>query len=695
MTAAKRTLLGRLFAAYPLLVAYLMLLTLYAWQTTRTPSPWIFTDELQWSLLSRGVAHTGHPQLREHAESMWSLYSYFLAPAWWAGATAPGYAAAKYLNAIVMTASLFPAYGLARFFVPRTVAIGAGVAAAAIPSLALTGVLMSESLAYFWSTLVLYLLARALLQPRRATVLLVVAATLLAPGIRAQLQVLLVAALIAFAVCALTGPRARSLVTTWAWDEAVGAALLMVGGVIFLDVLVAHHSYEWFIGTHFWHRAFTYGLWALGAFTIGVGVIPVLLALAWALGGPIATVEDRALLGLLAGSVFAFGVYTAVKASYISTNFSIRIEERNLIYLSPLAFICAARLIVAGRVRIIPTVLATGATGWLLWSTPYHAYEHLYSDAYGLSILQWLNQTWYWTVTDLRWLLFGILAAGAALAAATRLAPHAHRVVATVAAVLGVAIIAWNLTGEISAANQSVSPGRSELSRIPTPPDWIDRATGRARTLFIGKALANSDSLWTLEFWNQSIQDVWSVDATAPPPGPVTTPNFLRTDGALDPQLPVDWAVTPPEIAMIGKIAESAGGLNLYRVPHPIRAQSFVTGITADGWMQDASRFVRFAPHPVDGMVSISISRGAACGASIPTTRFTFRVSRLGIDSDGQPVPRATEAFVRTRVAQCASTVLHVPARAPFRIDAKATGLFKAGDGRELAAFVAYTFTPS
>ena len=31
---------------------------LYAWQTTRIPSPWIFTDELNWALLSRGIAHT-------------------------------------------------------------------------------------------------------------------------------------------------------------------------------------------------------------------------------------------------------------------------------------------------------------------------------------------------------------------------------------------------------------------------------------------------------------------------------------------------------------------------------------------------------------------------------------------------------------------------------------------------------------
>ena len=152
----ERTRLDRALAAYPLVVAYILLLVLYAWQTTRIPSPWIFTDELKWSLLSRSIAHTGRPEIREHAAPVTSLYSYFLAPAWWFGSTSPGYAAAKYLNAAIMTATIFPAYGLARLFLPRLASYLAALATVAIPSLALTGVLMPESIAYFWSTLALY-----------------------------------------------------------------------------------------------------------------------------------------------------------------------------------------------------------------------------------------------------------------------------------------------------------------------------------------------------------------------------------------------------------------------------------------------------------------------------------------------------------------------------------------------------------
>jgi len=679
------------------LVAYLVLLTLYAWQTTRIPSPWIFTDELQWSLLSRGVAATGHPQLRGQNVGFESLYSYFLAPAWWAASTSTGYTVAKYLNAAVMAAALFPAYALARLFVPRRAAMLVGIGTACIPSLALTGVLMPESLAYFWSTLALWLVARAILRPTRATLVAAVVATLAAPLVRGQLQVLIPGVLIAAAVFVLTGARARRIIARWTRADRISVAVLLLGIVIAGDVVLAHHSYEWFIGTHYWHRALTYGLWAFGALAIGLGVLPVYVALTWALGGQVDTPQDRALTGLYWGAVVGFGVYTAVKASYISTTFSIRVEERNLIYLSPIAFLCSARLLTSGRVRLGPALAAAIGTGYLLWATPTHAYEHLYSDAFGLSILQWLNQTWYWTNGDLQFLLFAILAGGL-LVAISIWSGRAQGALGAIAIGLAVATLGWNLTGEISAANQAVSPAKSELARLPSPPNWIDRANGQERTMFIGKALSNSEAFWTLEFWNKSIQDVWSVDASAPKPGPTVSPNFYGTDGELDPQLPLHWVVAPPEIALVGKIVESEGGLNVYRVPRPIRIRSFVSGITADGWMQDTSTYVRFAPRRVRGTLAISISRAAACGSTIPAAHFTFRVASLRItpEPDAQPVAGRQQAVERITVPHCkANVVLHIPATAPLRVLGTATHLFESGDGRQLAAFVAYSFAPA
>ena len=596
-----------------------------------------------------------------------------------------------------MTATIFPAYGLARIFLPRPPAYLAAVASVAIPSLALTGVLMPESLAYFWSALVAYLLALALLRPTRWTIVAATAAVLISPFVREQLRVLVFTAVVAAGLYAATGTRGRATFAAWSRGERFRAFVLGVGVVIAFDVLLIHHTYVWYVGTHYWHHMFTYGLWAFGALTIGIGILPAVFALAWALGRPIETREERALLSVFVGAVLGYGLYTAVKASYLATTFAIRVEERNLIYLSPIVFVVAARWLTERRVRALPLAISTAAVGWLLWSTPYHAYEHLYSDAFGLSILQWLNQTWSWTNSDLKWLLFAILAGGLAVGVVLR--TWATRAVLAATALLGCAIVAWNLTGEISAANQAVAPAKFQRSLIPTPPDWIDRVTGRSRTMFFGKALSGSLAFWTLEFWNQSIQDVWSVDSSAPPPGPTVTPDFVGTDGTIRPQVPADWAVTQPEITMAGSVSERAGGLNLYRLTHPIRMVSFVSGITPDGWMVegDPSSFVRFAKEKTRGMLTISVSRSAAgaCG-DLPPSRFTFEVAGVRINKQAQPVAGPLQKVARTTVRSnpCEQKLLRISAVAPFRVEGVAVGSFAAGDGRKLAAQVGYSFTP-
>ena len=137
---------------------------------------------------------------------------------------------------------------------------------------------------------------------------------------------------------------------------------------------------------------FTYGLWAFGAFAIGVGVLPVLATLFWLLGARLRTLDERVLLGTVTGSVIAFGLYTAAKASFLSTTLAVRVEERNLIYLAPLAFVVTARWATVGRTRLVPGAIAVAAVAYLLATTPYHSNEHFYSDAPGLAILQWMNR---------------------------------------------------------------------------------------------------------------------------------------------------------------------------------------------------------------------------------------------------------------------------------------------------------------
>ena len=65
-------------------VAYLGLASLYAWQASQRVSPSIFSDEIEFTQISRGIAETGRRRrgAASRAASA-SLYTYLVAPAWW------------------------------------------------------------------------------------------------------------------------------------------------------------------------------------------------------------------------------------------------------------------------------------------------------------------------------------------------------------------------------------------------------------------------------------------------------------------------------------------------------------------------------------------------------------------------------------------------------------------------------------
>ena len=128
--------------------------------------------------------------------------AYVLAPVWWLGSSTASWAAAKLILVLAMTATIFPAYGLARMVVPKWYALGAAGAAVAVPALAYAPILVEEPLAYPIATLALWLIARTLARPswgRAAAAFLASAAAALT---RTQLAVL-------FAVFALGPALAR------------------------------------------------------------------------------------------------------------------------------------------------------------------------------------------------------------------------------------------------------------------------------------------------------------------------------------------------------------------------------------------------------------------------------------------------------------------------------------------------------
>ena len=130
--------------------------------------------------------------------------------------------------------------------------------------------------------------------------------------------------------------------------------MLTTGAIVFFSAVVGNFSQSWLIATgHYRGRMIEYGVWAGGAFVIGLGVLPVVAALA----GLVRPKDEertpalRAFTALLLAALLCFGLYTAVKASYLSTSFGTVIVERNLIYLVPLVFVGTALWLERPRLR--------------------------------------------------------------------------------------------------------------------------------------------------------------------------------------------------------------------------------------------------------------------------------------------------------------------------------------------------------
>jgi hypothetical protein len=111
----------------------------------RMLAPWIMVDELIYSELAKSFAATGRFLIRdEHLGSYGVVYPLLVSPAYRAFASVPdAYAAAKAINAVVMSLAAVPAYFLARRVVRAPIALLAAFLTVAVPSMLYTGTLMT------------------------------------------------------------------------------------------------------------------------------------------------------------------------------------------------------------------------------------------------------------------------------------------------------------------------------------------------------------------------------------------------------------------------------------------------------------------------------------------------------------------------------------------------------------------------
>jgi len=708
--------LARFQSALPLLVLYFGLAALYAWQASRHPVPTIFTDELELTQLSRAIAETGEPARRGDPYGLATLVAYVLAPIWWLGSATASYATAKLVLVLAMTATVFPAYGLARLVVSRWAALAAAGAATVVPALAYSSILVEEPLAYPLATLALWLIARMLASPNWGRLAAAVAVSVAAAWTRTQLAVL-------FAVLALgllwlaweSGPGRRWRHAWSRWDWA-GAITLAAGVLLGFSALMGHLSTSWRETTFIYKdRIFEHATWAVGALAIGIGVLPLIVgvaALARPKGEP-RTAETRAFVVTSAAALGAFFWYAGIKGAYVSTVFATYVYERNVIYAAPLLFAGTALALTRGVGRTWAIAVAAVATVYVVNAVPI-VLDYPYYEAHGLAILAFANRELGWSDVKIDDALVVVSLVAVAIAVALLLVRRGSIAFGALAGVAALTVVAWTMTTQVYAAEGERILSKQVARHLPKPYDWVERATGGGSVVVLGQQISDPTNIQETEFFNPSVRKIWSLDGTALKVGaPILTPDLDATDGTLTPSPGTDYVLAVNGVSLQAPIVAQRKNAVLYRIDgKPIKLRDALVGRESDGWIIAASgeRTARAAYTRYDvsgdgrGFAVVKLTRVGWCPS--PGRRgtgiATVRIGPVGIGPDKQPAISRVTGTGRVRVPDCkADAVLLSVPDVPWRVEVALEPTFvpqkldpSKSDGRELGAVLDVKFQP-
>ena len=638
----------------------------------RIVAPWIMIDELVYSELAKSFAANGHFLVRgvpSHGYGF--VYPVLLAPAWRLFAAVPdAYAAAKAINAVVMSLAAIPAYFLARRVLGATHSLIVAVLAVAIPSMLYTGELMTENVFYPVFIVCVLALVAMLERPtwRRQVLALVVIA--FAYATRQQAIALLPAALTA---PLLQSPRQLRAYKTLYGIVAGAAAVALVATVgrgesplTLLGAYRAATTSSYSVGgiLHFF-------VYQVAEIDLYLGVIPFAALLALWLG-------RRTSFAAVTLPVVVW--LTAEVAAFASQPSVAWIEERNLFYIAPLALIALVGLAAEGVVplRGRPVLAAAVVAGALPVFIPFTRFINTKSVADTFALLPWWWAQDHWiTLGEVRWAALGVSLAAAAVFV---LLPRRYALV--LAGLVGVYFVLTTAVVENGRHGiHQATLGKLWAGIRVEHPDWIDRAVGRnAKVAILRNGLTPDEVVWENEFFNRSVDAIYAYDVTRVP-DPLPEKQLVRSrSGGLgvDVQYAVGSDVVGKRIATDGDL-----GVSLYRVDGPLYVHvTHVRGIYAgDTWSGRQVTYTR------------SRCGGGSLTVQLESDPSLFTKTQVVTAYEsGRPVGTA-------RIAPTATSALTVPLRGvagtcTVVFDVAHTKVPGHGDPRRLGAHF-LSFTPS
>jgi hypothetical protein len=644
-------------------VVGLAVLVFYGVEAYSRKTPWVFSDELEWTQLSRSIAETGRAARRGEPIYFKSLYSYLIAPFWWIHSTAAAYSAIKYANALVMSLAAVPSYLLARMLVSRRGAVIVAVGSVAVPGMAYATSIVPDVLAYPYYALCSWLAVRALRSRRRLDVGIALVVVACGYFVRQmQFTSLVVAFLLAAGGLWLTGPRFRELRRNWSRGDTIGVVVIAVGALLLFNRVVLQHVHQWqFTSEYYKSRIVDLGLRAGASFTIGLSALVVIgglssLRLPDRRGEPV----YRAYVAWTAGAIGSLALYTAVKAAFLSTLFATLWEERDLVPLSPLLILGTVMVFESKRVdrRVV-----AAATAFVVAMFLFKAIQlgWPYYDAPGSALAAVLAQYRHWSTYELRLALLASTAVAVLLIAYRR-----RRGVAALALVLA---LGWMVSTEIAATVGIDRLATTFANNLPKPLDWVDQANGRTPTTYLGQAIKDPNGENLTEFWNRSITTVESTDGSAPGPGPTPSASLLRPDGLLSNLDGARYVLGDSGVNLNAPVVATNGAMTLYRAKGPWRMADYEQQVYPDTWCPDWCSYTYFKPGQT-GVLKVSLGRLAYNG-SAPAASVTVVIGTVEIDPERQTprfavIQRGVHRIIPNGTSQ---TITFPVARTPVRVE--------------------------
>ncbi len=615
----------------------------------RMVAPWIMVDELLYSELAKSFAEHGRFLVRGvPSEGLGVVYPVLIAPAFKLFASVPdAYAAAKWINSIVMSLAAVPAYFLARRVVRPGLALLAALLTVAVPSMVYTGTLMTENVFYPLFLCVALLLVLALERPTVPRQLGLIALCGLLYLTRAQAIVLVPAVLTAPLLYAGRAGFRRFRVTY----GVVGALVVLLvvvqlaRGNSLKDLLGAYSAAA---DTHYTvASSFRWLVYHVGELDLYLGVAPFFALVLLAVLRP-----PRA-RAFLAAAVSLSGWLVLEVSVFASAPFVSRIEERNMFYVAPLFLIALLVWIELGLPRPRAAGVAAAAAAALVGAVPYAGLLNGNATSDTLAFLPlWTLQD---TITTLDEVAAVVVLGAIAIAALVLLLPPRWALALPAVVLAWFAVSLWAIETNPHGGIHHASLG-ALFGGISRPDrDWVDRTVGRnGDVAFVWSGNRDKFTLWENEFFNRSVGTVYDLGSSAPGGLPTTEVGIDPRTGVLRgadrhtfvlTDMSVNLAGTPVATDLVKQMA-------LYRVDGPLRVRAQTSGIYADSWSGPEATYTAFGcrggtllvalrsdPNLHDGPVRVS---AGGVSAQVPPTdaQTILRVPLHG--RDGRCVTRFT-----------------------------------------------------